>query len=653
MTSLADQAKLDEIQLESIKAEAAVRNFLKRNKAGDIYAMRVPREKVSLDHALLRRFPLPQDVDIGRLTEDKIDFEMLAQVLDLPAMQIGDGAAFPGAAADDVDQAVAAPAAHEARRAPLIVGNPADDCRERVFFQLTCKHPKKILDGITNIVDSDVVISLLRTYTLDVDSSRVLVGDHKDPNTGFVLSWKDLLDGMHSLRICEMFPQLHFGLPGLKLSMGMQVSVSEVLAALMSCDAHEAGFDGKVMSVDNGDSETLGTLEFLLRHKVVDKLADSGSVSSWRITLEGQDALESCMQIRTTDLVARPRMDIPLNQMTAHDLIAFLEKEGWVAHVWHRERHAGDEPAPYDVSKELPKEWWIKPNTRVVSQPYLYALAAAEQSHCQEIRHLKADKYYKDLFKSRISVFGDKGIDMNDLEVQRRPGGAPGAPRGGALGEQRGRRRPAFKTRTGNERSYAWGAGYMTFKPKPGANGEGTWQATCPRHKGAHYNPVNPATRCRLTMSFKTAEDDVKIQMLAKHWMNSCKLYSTRQAHQRARPRLADLPDAQNIEANMLPEGWDSDDDGMAVREAAEEEKPRKQGRNRGRGGGRRGRGGRGQQPPARSTSRPTRRRRVDGGSEETKEVEGSEVEVRASSSTSSSDSSAGNDSDSSSSSSD
>ena len=151
------------------------------------------------------------------------------------------------------------------------------------------------------------------------------------------------------------------------------------------------------MYVANCDPDKMGTLEFLLEKQVVAKVADNGAVSSWQVTTEGQGAIESCMHSCTSQLVATPRVDIALDQMTVYDLIYLLEGRGWVARVWRRGQHDRDRSEPFHITKVAPKVWWVNPTTRVVSRPYLYALAAADQAHCEVIEHLKTDSYYKDL----------------------------------------------------------------------------------------------------------------------------------------------------------------------------------------------------------------------------------------------------------------
>ena len=105
------------------------------------------------------------------------------------------------------------------------------------------------------------------------------------------------------------------------------------------------------------------------------------------------------------------------------------------------------------------------------------------------------------------------------------------------------------------DRNYERGGGYMTFKPQKAA-GAGTWQATCPRCDGGHWDRITRQTRCRISLSFKTPEQGIIVEQLLKVWMASCRQYTTRRAHQMAKPRVEDLPsDPADIEAMKLPEG--------------------------------------------------------------------------------------------------
>ena len=140
-----------------------------------------------------------------------------------------------------------------------------------------------------------------------------------------------------------------------------------------------------------------------------------------------------------------------------------------------------------------------------------------------------------------------------------------------------------------HERDFAWGGGFLKFKPAADGGG-GAWQATCPRYRSSHHNPIKPQTRCRFTKSFRTPEGDLQAQLMCKHFICSCVSFTSRAAHQKGKPTSRTILDAEDLERRKLPEGWKSGDDLPSAAAAAAETPdadvaPCKPGKIRGRGG--------------------------------------------------------------------
>eukprot|EP00974_Lingulodinium_polyedra_P072702 7035244-Lingulodinium_polyedra.AAC.1 len=112
------------------------------------------------------------------------------------------------------------------------------------------------------------------------------------------------------------------------------------------------------------------------------------------------------------------------------------------------------------------------------------------------------------------------------------------------------RQRKALTGQQTQERSYHWGPGLLTWKPA-----SQSWQATCPRCNGSHRNLVNPRTICRQTRAVKRdggrsgTMDDELTQRALRHWINSCRNFPTRIAHQKYHPAADDLPSAEEVAA--------------------------------------------------------------------------------------------------------
>ena len=174
-----------------------------------------------------------------------------------------------------------------------------------------------------------------------------------------------------------------------------------------------------------------------------------------------------------------------------------------------------------------------------------------------EVRHLKTTAYYKSLFKPMQHALA---LNDDDLDFERLMRKKPCAKRASkkhldALAQRRPRR---------PDGTYHWGPGLMTWHKK-----NSSWQATCPRCRGAHINTVRVATSCRQTrkVNREAGMTDEMCQLVLKHWINVCGQYPTRLAHQRYKPKPHDIPTEDEVNAAQLPVDYDSDADPIAVRD--------------------------------------------------------------------------------------
>ena len=103
----------------------------------------------------------------------------------------------------------------------------------------------------------------------------------------------------------------------------------------------------------------------------------------------------------------------------------------------------------------------------------------------------------------------------------------------------------------------------MTCKPKACA-----WQVTCPRWYGGHTNFRQKKTLCRITLSFKTAEEDIAVQRRCKHWANEAynAAFNNRLGHQKWRPSIEAVPSVVELVNNMIPSMSYSGDEAVELK---------------------------------------------------------------------------------------
>ena len=108
----------------------------------------------------------------------------------------------------------------------------------------------------------------------------------------------------------------------------------------------------------------------------------------------------------------------------------------------------------------------------------------------------------------------------------------------------------------------------MTYKPP------NTWQASCGRCKGSHWNLARSSTHCRQTRAYKQEDckapgrgmDDENTQLALRHWINQCPKYRDRDAHQQYKPKLGEFPSSEQIKREQLDSDYNSSDDPEANR---------------------------------------------------------------------------------------
>ena len=153
----------------------------------NIYYAKFPNPLKSLDSVLRSKLPVPDFLDVGVLSEDFIDLEMLASVFDFGEVKI------PSGYDDDLASA------EEGKLTEAVEGIKAEGHSGHTFFQITHKNPKKIMgffDG-NDIEESDVVISVLNVSVLD---NTPFVSDKNKVDTGTVLPFNSLMDAISTVR---------------------------------------------------------------------------------------------------------------------------------------------------------------------------------------------------------------------------------------------------------------------------------------------------------------------------------------------------------------------------------------------------------------------------------------------------------------------
>ena len=80
---------------------------------------------------------------------------------------------------------------------------------------------------------------------------------------------------------------------------------------------------------------------------------------------------------------------------------------------------------------------------------------------------------------------------------------------------------------------------------------------------------MRKGTQCRITLKFKTPEEDAEVQRRLKHWMNEAYSYSTRLQHQKYHSRISDVPSDYTLVCNQIKGLAESDEDHTADKEPA------------------------------------------------------------------------------------
>ena len=113
----------------------------------------------------------------------------------------------------------------------------------------------------------------------------------------------------------------------------------------------------------------------------------------------------------------------------------------------------------------------------------------------------------------------------------------------------------ADRQRLKQEKSHAWGAGYLTYKPPH------SWQATCPR-KHSHKHALGKNTRCTRTRSYATPEQEQDVLRQLRYWLNSADQYDSRLLHMAAKPVSASLLASpgfdERLQQERFPDDYDS-----------------------------------------------------------------------------------------------
>eukprot|EP00959_Pyramimonas_sp_CCMP1952_P461032 9480896-Pyramimonas_sp.AAC.1 len=284
-----------------------------------------------------------------------------------------------------------------------------------MFFQITCKYPKKIAadsaEGLFNT--GDIVVSALKMKSTVTELEYYLVGDGKDTDRGRILTWRSLMECMDEICRCPPSGLLFYTLRG--ISGHDEVRVSDALALLLESQALESAMTDASLTISSDDGDVEDTLKFMLAHGIVERLVDTPTSSSWRITLVGEDMVEACTRLHPDDFekIAVPREDIDIKSMTQFELIHYLRNIGWIGSVWHTTA-SDSRPPPVMVENGGPKIWYVKKASVCISKAYLLAMARMDEAKVETIEHFRQDKYYNGLFKvSKLSFRSDEiGIDL-------------------------------------------------------------------------------------------------------------------------------------------------------------------------------------------------------------------------------------------------
>ena len=181
-------ASLSKAIVEKMRHNALVQHFLMTAEPGNIYYAKFPNPLKSLDSVLRSKLPVPDFLDVGVLSEDFIDLEMLASVFDFGEAKILSG----------FDEDLAS--AEEGKSIEAVADVKAESHSGHTFFQITHKNPKKIMGFLdaNDIEESDVVISVLNVSVL---GNTPFVSDNNKVDTGRVLPFKSLTDAISTVRL--------------------------------------------------------------------------------------------------------------------------------------------------------------------------------------------------------------------------------------------------------------------------------------------------------------------------------------------------------------------------------------------------------------------------------------------------------------------
>ena len=166
------------------------------------------------------------------------------------------------------------------------------------------------------------------------------------------------------------------------------MQVSKTLNALYAVRAYESSGCHATFDIDVSDLAHGDTLKYLEAKGVVECVARSESVSSWRITGFGEGAIETCSQVAPSEKACAIRSDVSLKQMTTLELLTVLESKRWKARVWRQEGGDLRPPAVRVAGGDCgPKVWWVKPTHKTIIKAYLKCLVKTESMPDCEIEH--------------------------------------------------------------------------------------------------------------------------------------------------------------------------------------------------------------------------------------------------------------------------
>ena len=530
--------------LQQLKARISVDHFLTFADPATVYYLPRVSSLRSLESMLMKKIPMPDWLDVSLLSDSIIDFELLSSELDFGDMSL----------LQHGDEMEVQPQASNP--------SPGDQGRN-VFFQIVSKNPDKLLGKYhdSELTSSDKIIAVLPTRVLDPENQTVIVdydSAHGDA-TGHVVQRRELEVGIASLRECvptgEPIYSTKAPVEGCDSS-----AASDALRALMQTGAVESLDSLRALGVDCQEEERMNALKALQKEGYVEQVSDTGEISRWRMTVEGMSLISRSTALMPGPLVSKPRADIELKNMTVLELWHHLSSKMWKPEVWWKKKElrssTESKPPPFIVKKNAPKIWWVHENQLGIDKQYLLAFSQLDLVRHEEIHHFRQAKYYKNLYsKPEDSKLQITSGGVLDLDAQ------PPAKKKARKHEDSKSVQKEKKDdhRSVHPRSYKYGAGLMTFLPPK------TWRARCPRYCGAHQ-PITGKAFCTWKKTFNSEEKDKEVQLLLRHWMNSCVHFRNRKAHMDYRPTLKQLPPASIVEAEKLEEDWDSEHDERAVK---------------------------------------------------------------------------------------